>query len=117
MDQTPQTSKDLLAAIYEQVTTLSSDVVLLKSDMGEVKKQVKYTNGKVAGLMEKDIRREEREKTLKETATPTTVINAPNAKSVSARMDPDTFNKLIVGLAALLAALGIALNNMFGGGK
>lgn len=60
MDKPPETNKDLLLAIYEQTSHQTEQITALQSDMTTVKRQVEYTNGKVAGLIEDKIKRDER---------------------------------------------------------
>ena len=104
----PTTQKDLMTAIYESLTTLSDDVAVLKSDMVVVKDQVKYTNGKVAGLIEKDIRREEREKTLAEIQKP--IVEKAGTVVVNPKFwQTEAGQRMITALAVILSVVGSAL--------
>lgn len=72
-------TKELLLAIYDKQIETEGTLSGLTTDMVTVKKQVKYTNGKVASLMEDKIRRDERDKVLAETKA------APLAQAITTK--------------------------------
>lgn len=112
------TQKDLLVAIYEQVQAVSDDVSALKLDMTSVKEQVKYTNGKVAGLIEDKIRRDERQKVIAESAAQTVAPVISTQEGNVVVQPPASYwsskEKLYGALAGLAAVLATAISIYFG---
>ena len=112
--QSLNTNKDLLSAIYEQGIVQLEAITTLQGDMSGVKKQVEYTNGKVAGLMEDKIRRDERAKVLAENPPqPPTQITAQNV--TVRRMDPEALNKALFGIGAVATAIAGVIAYAVGG--
>lgn len=115
--QTPKTNNDLLTAIYEQNGAQQDSIGKLQSDMSAVKKQVEYTNGKVASLMEDKIRREEREKTVAEMKLQN--ANAPTITAETVVVQQKWFQneKLVGGVVAVLLAIATGIGFLAGGAK
>jgi hypothetical protein len=103
-NQTLSTSKDLLAAIYEQNITQQESITSLQKDMSIVKDQVKFTNGKVAGLMEDKIRRDEREVMSKELKS-AAALPSIQAETVVLQQKWFQNEKLVGGVVAVLLAI------------
>lgn len=103
--QAPNTSKDLLGAIYEQGIVQLEAITILQSDMSGIKRQVEFTNGKVANLMEDKIRREEHEKTVAEMKLQN--ANAPTITAETVVVQQKWFQneKLVGGVVAVLLAI------------
>ena len=112
-NQTLSTSKDLLAAIYEQNITQQESIASLQKDMSIVKDQVKFTNGKVAGLMEDKIRRDERKKVslearldrAKEAEMKSATLPSIQAETVVLQQKWFQNEKLVGGVVAVLLAI------------
>lgn len=112
-NQTLSTSKDLLAAIYEQNITQQESITSLQKDMSIVKDQVKFTNGKVAGLMEDKIRRDERKKVslearldrAKEAEMKSATLPSIQAETVVLQQKWFQNEKLVGGVVAVLLAI------------
>lgn len=112
-NQTLSTSKDLLAAIYEQNITQQESISSLQKDMSIVKDQVKFTNGKVAGLMEDKIRRDERKKVslearldrAKEAEMKSATLPSIQAETVVLQQKWFQNEKLVGGVVAVLLAI------------
>lgn len=97
------TDKDLLAAIYEQGVVQIESITMLQSDMSAVKKQVAFTNGKVANLMEDKIRRDEREKVSLEMKS--AALPSIQAETVVLQQKWFQNEKLVGGVVAVLLAI------------
>lgn len=109
-----QTNTELLGAIFEQVTEQGQHIVALTSSVKQVKQQVEYTNGKVAGLMEDKIRREEREKMALEIKVQG---GAPSIQAETVVMQQKWFQneKLVSGVVAVLLAIAAGIGFYAGG--
>lgn len=114
-NQTLSTSKDLLAAIYEQNITQQESITSLQKDMSIVKDQVKFTNGKVAGLMEDKIRRDERKKVSLEMKSAT--LPSIQAETVVLQQKWFQNEKLVGGVVAVLLAIATGIGFLAGGAK
>ncbi len=124
-NQTLSTSKDLLAAIYEQNITQQESITSLQKDMSIVKDQVKFTNGKVAGLMEDKIRRDERKKVslearldrAKEAEMKSATLPSIQAETVVLQQKWFQNEKLVGGVVAVLLAIATGIGFLAGGAK
>lgn len=108
-------TKDLMQAIYSKQLEFEGGMKVLQSDMVDVKKQVKYTNGKVANLMEDKIRRDERDKVLAEAkANPVAPAITTKEGNVIVTQPPASYWTAKEKLYGALAILATVISGVIG---